>query len=161
MLLIYGMARQQETDMTIRPAIIPSLRYEDARAAIDFLCKAFGFTEHAIHAHPEDNSRIMHAELLFAGQMVMLASDERTPFATAAPLKSVREAGGNTQSLYVVLEDVDGHAERARNAGASIFMQPEDQSYGGRSYSVHDPEGYAWTFGSYDPFATYTADETT
>ena len=139
--------------MTIRPAIIPSLRYENARAAINFLCKAFGFTQHAIYAHPENDSRIMHAELLFAGQMVMLASEEQTPFAAAAPLKSVREVGGNTQTLYVVLEDVDGHAEQACKAGARIFMQPDDQSYGGRSYSAHDPEGYAWTFGSYDPFA--------
>lgn len=139
--------------MSVRPAIIPNLRYHDARSAITFLCDAFGFTEHAVHTDPNNASRIQHAQLLFAGQMVMLASAEASPFAEAAPLRTVREAGGNTQTLYVVLDDVDGHADRARQAGADIFMEPEDQSYGGRSYSARDPEGNAWSFGSYDPFS--------
>jgi uncharacterized glyoxalase superfamily protein PhnB len=38
-------------------------------------------------------------------------------------------------------------------AGADIFFEPEDQDYGGRVYSARDPEGYVWSFGSYDPWA--------
>lgn len=145
--------------MSVRPAIIPSLRYDDARAAIRFLGDAFGFTEQAVFADPADASRVQHAQLLFGGQMVMLASTTPTPFAEAAPLRTVREAGGNTQSLYVVLDDVDGHASRAREAGADIFMEPKDQPSGGRSYSARDPEGHVWTFGSYDPYASITAEQ--
>lgn len=145
--------------MPVRPAIIPDLRYEDGRGAIEFLCEAFGFTRHAVHADPVDASRVHHAGLIFAAQMVMLASAECTPSSGAAPLRTEREAGGNTQSLYVVLDDVDGHAERAQRAGADIFMPPQDQPYGGRSYSARDPEGNAWTFGSYDPFAAVLGEE--
>jgi len=143
--------------MTVRPAIIPNLRYHDARSAITFLCNVFGFTEHVVYPDPSKPTQIAHAQLLFHGQMIMLGSAEPTAFATAAPMRTVRESGGNTQSLYVVLDDVDSHAAHARVAGADIFIEPESQGHGGRSYSVRDPEGNAWTFGSYDPFAEQAA----
>ena len=31
-------------------------------------------------------------------------------------------------------------------------MEPRDQDYGGRDYTCRDPEGYVWTFGTYDPW---------
>ena len=139
--------------MTIRPDIIPNLRYADAPAAIAFLCKSFGFSEHAVYADPSDPAVIAHAELVRDGQMVMLSSAGPSPFATQAPMLTVAQAGGNTVALCVVLDDVDGHAATARAGGADIFMPPEDKAYGGRSYSARDPEGNVWTFGSYDPFA--------
>ncbi len=46
--------------MPVHPAIIPCLRYKDAPAAIEFLCSAFGFTRHAVHADTQDPS-IMHS----------------------------------------------------------------------------------------------------
>jgi uncharacterized glyoxalase superfamily protein PhnB len=139
--------------MPVNPAIIPNLRYHDAPRAIDYLCRTFGFSQHLVYADPDDPTQIAHAQLLFHGRMIMLGSAQATSFATAAPMRTAEEAGGNTQSLYVVLDDVDGHAACARAAGADIFMEPADQRHGGRSYSVRDLEGNAWTFGSYDPFA--------
>lgn len=140
--------------MAVKPAIIPSLRYADAPAAIDFLCDAFGFTRHAVYADPEDASFIHHAQLVRDGNMIMLSSERDSPYAEAAKMLTPKQAGGNTQATYVVLDDVDGHADRARAAGAEIIMPPEDQDYGGRVYSARDPEGYAWSFGNYDPWAT-------
>ena len=140
--------------MPVRPAIIPAIRYADAPAAIDFLCRAFGFTRHAVYQDPAQPDMIAHAQLVRDGQMIMLSSVQDTSFAAAAPMVTVAQAGGNTQSIYVVLDDVDGHASTAREQGADIFMEPEDQPHGGRSYSVRDPEGNAWTFGNYDPFAS-------
>lgn len=134
-----------------RPRIIPNLRYDDAPAAIDFLCAAFGFERHAVFANAVDPTLIDHAQLRFGEQLLMLASAVPSDWATAAPLRTAREAGGNTQTLYLVVDDVDGHADRARAAGADIFMAPKDQDYGGRGYGARDPEGNAWSFGSYDP----------
>ncbi len=139
--------------MSVRPAIIPCLRYTDASAAIDFLCTAFGFTRHAVHADPDDPSIIHHAQLVREGQMVMLSSERGSEFSRAAPMVSVTQARGNTQAPYVVIDDIDAHARRARAAGADLFREPEDQDYGGRGYSARDPEGNVWSFGSYDPFA--------
>ena len=136
-----------------RPQIIPNLRYDDAPAAIDFLCRAFGFERHAVYANAADPAIIDHAQLRYGDKLLMLASAVRSDWADAAPLKTVREAGGNTQALYLVVDDVDAHAARAAAAGADIFMPPRDQDYGGRGYGARDPEGNAWSFGSYDPLA--------
>jgi uncharacterized glyoxalase superfamily protein PhnB len=140
--------------MPVKPAIIPCLRYEDAPAAIDFLCRAFGFEKHAVYPNAADPTRIDHAQLVRDGQMIMVSSVTDTEYARNAPMTTVAKARGNTQTIYVVLEDVDGHAARARAEGANIFMQPADQDYGGRNYSARDPEGNVWSFGSYDPWVT-------
>lgn len=136
-----------------RPQIIPTLRYDDAPAAIAFLCSAFGFTEHAVYPDESSPGRIAHAQLRYGDQLLMLSSAGPSEWADAAPLKTVREAGGNTQTLYLIVEDVDAHAERARAASADVFMEPRDQDHGGRGYGARDPEGNAWSFGNYDPWA--------
>ena len=68
-------------------------------------------------------------------------------------MKAAAQVGGPIVGLYLIVQDVDVHAERARNAGADIFLGPKDQPYGGRGYSARDPEGNVWSFGSYDPWA--------
>lgn len=59
-----------------------------------------------------------------------------------------------TGGFYLVIDDVDAHAERARAAGAQIVIEPRDRAHGGRDYTCRDHEGHAWTFGTYDPWAT-------
>jgi uncharacterized glyoxalase superfamily protein PhnB len=54
--------------------------------------------------------------------------------------------------LYLVVADVDAHAERARAAGATIIAEPEDKPYGGCGYAVRDGRP-CLEFGSYDPWA--------
>ena len=51
--------------------VIPSLRYRDALAAIDWLCRAFGFEKHAVYA---DDRVVEHAQLSFGHGMIMLGS---------------------------------------------------------------------------------------
>src|SRR5690606_41969332 len=51
--------------------IIPCLRYRDAPAAIEWLCRAFGFERHAVYA---DGDTVHHAQLSFGSGMVMLGS---------------------------------------------------------------------------------------
>lgn len=53
------------------------------------------------------------------------------------------------QGLYVAMDDVDAHCERARAAGARIAREPETTNYGSRDYSAWDPAGYLWGFGTY------------
>jgi uncharacterized glyoxalase superfamily protein PhnB len=139
--------------MPVKPAIIPSFSFVDAPTAIRFLCDAFGFTEHAVYRDEKDPNFIHHAQLVLDGNMIMLGSVRDTEYSRKVGLRSVAEAGGNTLGIYVVIDDVDGHADRARAAGADIVMEPEDQDYGGRVYSARDCEGHAWSFGSYDPWA--------
>ena len=139
--------------MPVKPAIIPTFRYADAPAAISFLCDAFGFERHAVYMDEKDPDVVQHAQLVLDGNMIMLSSVRDSDYSRKAGLRNVAEAGGNTLAVYVVLGDVDGHANRARAAGADVFMAPEDQDYGGRCYSARDCEGHVWSFGSYDPWA--------
>lgn len=140
-----------------RHALIPCLRYEDAPAAIEFLCDAFGFTRHAVYADDADPTIIHHAQLTLDGNMIMLGS-ARSDDESAALYgwKTVSQAGGITGCVYAVIDDLDGHAARAKAAGARIITGPEDnQGYPGRGYSAWDSEGNVWTFGNYDPWAEY------
>jgi uncharacterized glyoxalase superfamily protein PhnB len=51
-------------------SIIPCLRYRDAHAAIDWLCKAFGFTKNAVYENEQGG--VEHAQLTYGHGMVML-----------------------------------------------------------------------------------------
>ena len=129
--------------------IIPTLKYENAPVAIEWLCEAFGFEKHLVVEG--DDGRVQHAQLVFNGDMIMLGSARETAFDQLQ--KPPRAVGGvGTQSPYIVVEDVDAHCGRALDAGAQIVMEPEDQPYGGRLYCCKDPEGHLWSFGSYDPW---------
>ena len=122
-------------------SIFPVLRYNDARGAIDFLERAFGFERQAVY--DGENGGVAHAELRLGDEYVMLGStnegDER-----------FNQAAGNA-SVYVVVEDPDAHHARARDAGATIERELTDQDYGSREYTARDPEGNLWSFGTYRP----------
>jgi len=137
----------------MRHEIIPNLRYVDAPRAIEFLCAAFGFERHAVYVDEHDPRVVHHAQLMWRDRMVMLGTASDNDYTRAARMKTPAEAGGTTVGLYLIVEDVDAHAERARAAGAEIFLGPDDKDYGGRGYSARDPEGNVWSFGSYDPWA--------
>lgn len=137
----------------MRNEIIPNLRYADALAAIDFLCGAFGFERRAVHLAEHDATRVQHAQLIWCDRMIMIYSINDTEYARSANMKTVAQAGGPTVGLYLIVQDVDAHADRARKAGAEIFLGPQDEPYGGRGYSARDPEGNVWSFGSYDPWS--------
>jgi uncharacterized glyoxalase superfamily protein PhnB len=124
--------------------IFPILRYDDARGAICSLCAAFGFVE--LFSVPETGQFVRHAQLRLGTNVIMLGSvrpDER--MATPETL------GAATQALSVYVDDVEGHFERARSAGAEITGPPQDTDFGSREYHVVDLEGHPWTFGTYRP----------
>jgi uncharacterized glyoxalase superfamily protein PhnB len=129
--------------------IIPTLRYHDAPAAIDWLCKAFGFEKHLVV--PDEAGGIAHAQLTLGQGMIMLGSARDDDFGRLQ--KPPRDVGGvGTQSAYVIVEDCDEHYARAVAAGAKVLLDIEDKDYGGRGYSCRDPEGHVWSFGSFDPW---------
>ncbi|MDB5689442.1 MAG: glyoxalase [Sphingomonas bacterium] len=141
--------------MPVRRALIPCLRYADAPAAIDFLCAAFGFHRHAVHADPDDPAIVHHAQLVLDGNMIMLGSDRPGPTKDSYRWKTPAQAGGITMCVYAVIDDPDAHHARAAATGAQIVRAPyANEGHSGRAYDVRDSEGNVWSFGSYDPFAT-------
>lgn len=135
--------------MPHQATLIPGLRYTDGPAAIDFLCRAFGFTKHLEVMTP--NGQVAHAQLVRGDAMVMLGSAPSEELKTFFALPE--EAGGRvTATIYVKVEDPDAHYAVAKAAGAAILRDIADQPFGGRAYLCRDPEGHVWQFGSFDPW---------
>ncbi len=127
--------------------LFPVLRYRDCDAALEFLTSVFGFSPGTIFR--SDDGHVMHAELWFGADGIMIGPVMDTPFSRV--MRQPDEAGGVTASFFVVTDDPDGHFARSETAGFEIILPLRDESYGSREYSVRDPEGHVWTFGTYDP----------
>ncbi len=129
--------------------IIPTLRYNNAATAIEWLCNAFGFEKHLVV--PGENGTIEHAQLSFGNGMIMLGSVRDDVFGKLQKSPTALR-GVNSQSAYIIVDDADKHYARAVAAGAKVVYDIRDQDYGGRGYSCLDPEGCLWNFGTYDPW---------
>jgi uncharacterized glyoxalase superfamily protein PhnB len=118
------------TDQT--PNIFPAMRYVDADGALEWLSQAFGFRQGAVHR--DDKGTIAHAEMSLGAGTIMFGQGDFSSLA-----------------IYVAVEDVDTHYQRAKTAGAEITREIQDTPYGSREYSARDPDGHTWSFGSYRP----------
>ena len=133
------------------PRISSAVFYDDAVAAIPWLCEAFGFTVR-LKIEGQDG-RIEHSELEYGDGLIMVGtSGGKSSRAEPLPGRSPRGLqGANTQSLCVFVDDADAHAAHAKSAGATIVQPPETQDYGpehwaDRTYSALDLEGHLWFF---------------
>jgi uncharacterized glyoxalase superfamily protein PhnB len=133
----------QDSQMTAT-RLVPTLRYRDVGAAIEWLCTAFGFEAHRVVAGVDGT--ILHAHLTFGNDLIMLLP------VRASDLDKVAEAsdGADMQSCYFVVDDADRHHRAAKAAGADI-LDIMQYDLGGRGYSCRDPEGHIWNFGTYNP----------
>jgi uncharacterized glyoxalase superfamily protein PhnB len=132
--------------MSASPAastIHPYFVYRDGAAAIEFLAGAFGFERVQAYAGP--GGEIIHAEMRAGVGTIMLGTatgEQRDQGPWDLP------AG---RGIYVRVDDVDAHHERAAAAGARIVYGPEDTEFGTRRYRALDLDGYEWSFGTYRP----------
>ncbi len=126
----------------------PALRYRDVNFAASWLCTAFGFE---CHSTIEDGDRrINYAELSCGNTIIMLGAIGG--FEVDNLMKQPDEIGGaETQCCYFIVDDVDAHYARARDAGAKIVLEIKTHLNGARGYACADPEGHLWNFGTYDP----------
>jgi len=123
------------------PPISPLLFYRDAKAALDFLERAFGFETRLLV--DDGHGGVIHSESAFEGHVVMVCGPPAGKYASPLDLD-----GKRTGSVHVqVGAGLDAICERARAAGATIEREPADQAYGDRVFTCLDPEGHSWSFG--------------
>ncbi len=128
------------------PRISSALFYDEPAKAIDWLCRAFGFSVR-LKVEGEDGC-IEHSELLLGEGVVMVADSKRR----AAYRRSPRALdGANTQCLMAYIDDVEAHYAQARAAGAKVVTELKNTDYGedyweDRGYEVEDLEGHHWYF---------------
>ena len=89
-------------------SVFPFFGYDDATGAITWLERAFGFEAGEV---VKSNGMVAHAELWYGPGGVMLGS-------------GTGNAGGD--GVYVVVEDIDAHYARAKEAGAEIVRELHD-----------------------------------
>jgi uncharacterized glyoxalase superfamily protein PhnB len=131
------------------PRISSSLYCKDPAKHIDWLCQAFGFE---VRLKVEgDGGTIVHSELTYGDDgLVMVGGSPSVAHPEWTFYASPSETGGkNTQNMFIYVDDVEAHCERARKAGAKIFMEPKTSDYGeeywaDRTYGAIDPEGHHW-----------------
>ena len=129
--------------------MVPTVRYRDVPAAIDWLCNAFGFQQHRIVK--DTSGSVLYGQLTFGNGMVMVAPIQETAFGKL--MVQPDEIGGvETQICYLFVEDARAHQARAKEAGAEIVLDIKAEASAGRGYSCRDPEGHIWNFGTYDPW---------
>lgn len=131
------------------PRLAVSVFYDDPKAAIDWLCRAFGFE---VRLKVEgDGGDIVHSELLFGEAVIMVGSTHgEQPYQKR--YRSPKQLGGSvTQALALFVDDCDQQYTRAVAAGAETVREPRVDDYGDdywvdRTCGVTDPEGHLWWF---------------
>jgi uncharacterized glyoxalase superfamily protein PhnB len=124
---------------------VPWLIYDNVDKAIDWLCGAFGFTER-LRTPPEQDGTIHHAQLAVGEGAIVLTGRPGGEHGPTAQLSSPPGTREFIQSLYVAVEDVDRHCERAQHFGARILNPLKTCEFGERQYTAEDLAGNRWTF---------------
>ena len=121
------------------PQITPYLYYPDAAEALDFLVAAFGFE--VVSALRDDDGTVWTAQARLGDGLVMVG-----PGLEGFGTMAVPDGSLATSRLFVFVDDVDAHCERARAAGATIISEPDEHPGGNRQYVAADPGGQQWIF---------------
>ena len=129
--------------------IVPMLSYENGVAAIEWLCKVFGFSERTRML--DDKGRLAHGEISMGHGIIMLASPTPDYESPKHHREHCESAARWYQSHYIIngvlvyVDDVAKHYENSKNAGANILTPPEIGGIAPR-YRVEDLEGQRWMF---------------
>jgi uncharacterized glyoxalase superfamily protein PhnB len=132
--------------------LVPFLGYQDAAAAIDWLCAAFGATENAGARSTDGEGTVLHAELDLEGSTIFLSTpagyvSPRTHRDSCQIERQMHDNPWVIDGLFVEVDDVEAHHARARERGAGILREPEEPGIGYRIYTAEDLEGHRWMFG--------------
>jgi uncharacterized glyoxalase superfamily protein PhnB len=136
-------AIRQEVEPRRQPAIVPQVPYQDVRAALAFLERAFGFREILTARLMSAGGVIDHATLAFGGGVIGIGPEGH--HGTISPKSGRIES----QYISVYVDDVDAHHQHAVAAGARIAAELRDYFWGDdghRTYEALDPEGHRWRF---------------
>lgn len=125
-------------------AVIPHIVVDDANAALEFYKKALG-AEEVMRVPADDGKRLLHAEIRLGDAPVYVrdAFDEHCAHGKDSTPKAL---GGTPVTLHLRVANCDAAVARAKKAGATVVMPPEDAFWGDRFAMVADPYGHAWSF---------------
>ena len=120
--------------------VIPMLTYEDVAGAADWIVEAFGFEETGRWSDGE--GRVTHVNMELDGGVFMLgfaSPDYQSPKHHADVCEHARKWSALpyvVDGVLVNVDDITAHFERAKQAGATILSELEDNpGVGQRQYA--------------------------
>ena len=126
--------------MSSAQVMYPALHYRDAPAALRWMKETLGAEEVLV---VPDGDRIAHAEVRIAGGVADVRQRRERARSTAARPAPARSTSRSTTST---------RCTRASSAaGGEVVMGLTDTDYGSRDFTLRDPEGNIWNFGTYRP----------
>ncbi|MGL6236368.1 MAG: VOC family protein [Segniliparus sp.] len=122
----------------------PTLVYADAKAAVVFFARAFGFTPGMLVG---SGDLVLRAELVWQGRGVAVVE---------AASEAAGEGAGSVSLAVDSPQEADALYERAVAAGARSVLAPHDgegpeRKGRARRFQVADPEGVLWLFAAQCP----------
>jgi PhnB protein len=121
--------------------LTPYISIKGAAKAIEFYKKAFN--AEVVYRIDMPDGKIMHAQLKIGDSFLML-SDE-FPSSGECGVQSPRTLKGTTNTLHLVVKDVDKSFAQAVKAGAKVKMLVMDAFWGDRYGQLEDPFGHIWS----------------
>ena len=127
---------QRSQPETLRlKGIVPSITANDLATSVAWYRDKVGF--HVEDAH-EWEGRVVGYTLKAGEQMLLLNQDDGA--------KGLNRTKGQGLRLYLeTTQEVDAVAAAIRARGGTLASEPEDQSWGARSFDLVDPDGFAFT----------------
>ena len=115
-------------------SVLPHVVYQDLAQAIAWLTRVFGFREYYRYGEGPAGGQMWAGKA--AIQVRQAREGERSP----------AQLGYGTQSLTIMVDDVDAHYTHAQREGAKILEDPHETSYGEYQYAAQDCDGHHWLF---------------
>lgn len=116
-----------------------NLVYDDAKAAVVFFARAFGFTPGMLVG---SGDLVLRAELMWKGRGVVVVEAA----AEAAARGEAAQGAGSVSLAVDSPEEADALYARAVAAGARSTLAPCAEADGARRFQVADPQGVLWSF---------------
>jgi uncharacterized glyoxalase superfamily protein PhnB len=133
----------------MEPDIIPMLTYENGIAAIEWLCRVFGFTEKTRWL--DNDGKLSHGEICMGEGMIMLANGSKDYQSPSHHRQNCSQSAKWYAVPYIIngvlvfVENVQAHFENSKKLGAGILSDLEFGEPGDR-YRAEDLEGQRWMF---------------
>jgi PhnB protein len=119
--------------------VTPHLVVNDGNAAIEFYKKALGASE-VIRMPAQDGKRLMHSEINVGGARIFVMDDfpEHRGSHGVDAVFPPDQIKGTSVTMHLEVENCDAAVKRARDAGATVTLEPWDSFWGAR-FTHHGP----------------------
>lgn len=131
-------AKRSEPESLRLSSISPSLTVGDLDASLTFYRDVVGFTVGQLWEH---EGEVLGADLVAGSAHLLIGQDD---WAKGRD----RPKGEGFRLFLTTTQEVDDVAAAIEARGGSLESQPEDMPWGGRSFSMVDPDGFKLTISS-------------